>query len=233
VPTSPLARARRREQIMRFPKKKYLLAMTVLGVAVVAVFGMATSGAWWTDTYAIADNTLASSGNGFNVEIRPEAGTTLPIHVEDLTPCEWTDPSVVGVFNLPDSSCPVKYRLSFTNIVDDPAWPALSKVLCVRVHHYFAPYATSGPWVEDSTIVYEGPFRHFVLNSTDDPFGTSEGPEIVSGGVLDPNITHVYAFEFQINSHAGNKSQCASTTFDLQVDAYLLNDPTIPIPPVL
>jgi len=204
---------------MRIIRKRYLLAVTVLVVVGVAIFGVASSGAWFSDTYKLENNTLAAGT--LNVEIRSEGGTTIPLNVQNMVPGEWQPIGTVfqlGMYNLnsPASTIPCKYQMTFSGVVNDPASPALAGVLQVRVRHTFA--GTNPPPPEAWPVVYEGAFNSFLIRST-------LTPGIVGGGILNINNTHVYVFEFKINDSAGNEYQGASTTFDLQLDAFQVNDP--------
>jgi hypothetical protein len=197
-------------------RKRYLLAGIVLVVAIVMSIGVATSGAWFTDSYAIENNTLGAGT--LQVEIRSEGGTVIPLNIANMQPGEWKPIGTVfqlGMFNLPNptSTLPCKYQMTFTDVVNNGA-ANLSDVLVVRVRHTFAGTPNPAAW----PVVYTGSFNSFLLRST-------VTPGIVGGGILNPNNTHVYVFEFKIDENAGNAYQGTSTQFDLTLTGFQVNDP--------
>jgi predicted ribosomally synthesized peptide with SipW-like signal peptide len=196
-------------------RKRYLLAATVLVVVAVLAVGAATSGAWFTDVDVVENNTLGAAT--LDVDIRSEGGTAIPLAVANMQPGEWKPIGTVfqlGMYNMntPASDIPCKYVISFQGIQDTGA--NLSDVLLVRVRHTFAGTANPAGW----PVVYEGPFETFLIKST-------VTPGIVGGGILNINNTHVYVFEFKIADAADNTYQGASTSFNLQLNAYQVADP--------
>ena len=193
-------------------RKRYLIGAVVLALAAVLVVGVATSGAWFTAQDTQAGNTIGAGK--LAVDIRAESGTTLPMVLSNMQPGEWKPipEFALGMYNLnsPASTLPCKYRISFANVVPTGA-ANLNNVLTVRVRHTFA--GTPGTW----PVVYEGPFDSFLFRSTLDG--------AIGGGILNPNITHVFKFEFKIAESAGNEYQGTSVAFNVVLDAFQVNDP--------
>lgn len=197
-------------------RKRYmLLAAFVLVVAVLA-FGAVGSGAWFSSTATLDNNTLAAGT--LKVTITQEGSQALPFHLTNLEPGTWVPVPLValGAFNNPNpaSTLPCKYQLSFTglNVTSGPA--DLASKIHVRIRHTFAGTADPPSW----PIVMEGTLDSIILQST-----LTAG--IVGGGILNPNNTHVYKLEFELDPYADNTYQGAALSLDFKVDAYQVLDP--------
>ena len=202
--------------------KRMLVAAVVLAAIAIMAFGAISTGAWFTDTDTVANNTLAAGKLDIDLRDAVGSGTVLPINVANMAPSEddWVPVGPAFAMNVydqntPVSTLPAKYRFSFVNIVPTGA-ANLNDALRVRLYHGFGGSPFSGdPW-----IVWEGSFNAFVFQSTHPMMNT-----VLNDGIVPVNGSHVYQFKFHLDENAGNAYQGASVQFDLKVDAFQEADP--------
>jgi predicted ribosomally synthesized peptide with SipW-like signal peptide len=195
-------------------RKRYLIVGILVVIAIIALVGTLGTGAFFTSTAQVQNNTLASGT--LKVQINSEGGTAIPLNVQNLEPGVWLPIGQVyelGMYNTGLSTIPCKYRMTFQNLVDANG---LTSKINVRVRHTFAGSPNPAAW----PIVWQGSFSSFDMKSTAPQMGT-----IVGGGILGVNITHVYVFEFQLDTTADNSFQNLTATFSLQMDGYQVADP--------
>jgi hypothetical protein len=195
-------------------RKRYLILGIVVLVAIIALAGTIGTGAFFTSTAQVQNNTLASGT--LKVQINSEGGTAIPLNVQNLEPGVWLPIGQVyelGMYNTGLSTIPCKYQMTFKNLVDPNG---LTGKINVRVRHTFAGTPNPAAW----PVVWQSSFAGFNMLSTLPQQGT-----IVGGGILGVNITHVYVFEFQLDPSADNSYQALTATFSLQMDGYQVGDP--------
>ncbi len=211
-------------------KKRYLVALIVVVVIGIMAGGAVGTAAWFTDTDSIAGNSLAAGK--LQIDLRADGGgAVVPMVVSGMFPAESGDLGAwvpVGqTFRLnayndkwPEDGItplPLKYQLAFANIVPSggTGGVALQNKLWVHVDGWYGGMAP-GAWVP----VFEGPFNDFLLQST-----VNGEVRLHNGGILDPNNSSLYRFQFRLDSSAGNDYQGAKIVFDVKIDAYQPNDP--------
>jgi predicted ribosomally synthesized peptide with SipW-like signal peptide len=191
------------------------ILMSILTIAIVSVVAVGFTKAYFTDTQAVTDNTLTAGK--VNIDVRP--GTPMNILLDTtqsfkggLVPGQY-DPTLfeVNVYNQGwgVSTIPVKYR--FTTEFVSQSVGGYWDLLWVKVHHTYAGTPNPASW----PVVYEGLLKNLNLNSVDNAIAD----------FIDPNITHVYYFEYGLDSTTGNIYQGANAKFNLRVDATQSTNP--------
>lgn len=193
--------------------KKILLSLAM--IAMVSTVAVGATKAYFTETETVSGNVLTAGK--VDIDLRP--GTPMSILLGTIGPSgSGLIPGQYGpglfqidVYNqnYPVSTIPVKYRFSteFVSQSEGGYW----ELLWVKVHHTFAGTANPAGW----PVVYEGLLKDLNINSIDNAIAD----------FLDPNITHVYYFEYGLASTAGNIYQGANATFNLKVDATQSTNP--------
>jgi hypothetical protein len=196
--------------------RRTMTLLLAVGLLAVAAFGVVGSAAWFTD-----DAAVPISATGARLDIQALVGTPcgsmaaydpsgVTIDVEYVAPGAMTDPIRIDVYNRNwDGELPVKYRYTASKTSSDPGfWAALQ----VKVQHGF-PVGDCDPWplgFSHPYTVYNGPLSGLNFDN---------GSSIGGGGLLPPNTTRVYSFEFYLEPSAGNDLQGGNATFDIVIDA--------------
>ncbi len=175
--------------------KKLLFSFLTIGLVSIGAF--TATRAYFSDQATVLGNSITTG----KVDIDLRGPVAQKIDIPNLMPGVWTDPIKLEIFNKSDSY-PVKYKFNSqdpTETITGLYWK-----INVRVRHTFAGTANPEAW----PVVYDGMLKDLQV------FSSSSISE-----VLNPNNTHVYYFEFQLDPTAGNTYQNGSATFDLYVNA--------------
>ena len=173
------------------------LILSVLTIGMVSVTAFAATRAYFSDQATILGNTITTGK--VDIVLRGEVADT--IHLTNVMPGVWTTPKVLEIYNLADSY-PIKYKFQDTYVSQSVG--GLYNMINVTVRHTHAGTANPANW----PVVYQGKLADLGVLSSQ---SISE--------VLGVNTTHVYYFQFQLDSTAGNTFQNQSATFDIVVDA--------------
>lgn len=193
--------------------KKILYSLVM--IAAVSAVAIGATRAYFTDQEVLSDNVLAAGK--VDIDLRGDGPMEILLGTDQyfqggLVPGEYSpDLFEMIVYNQGwgVSTIPVKYRFR-TEFVDQSV-PGYWELLRVRVRHNFAGSPDPANW----PIVYQGSLNNLSVNSIDNAIAD----------YLDPNISHVYYFEFGLSSSAGNVYQGASADFRIVVDATQYNNP--------
>jgi len=181
-------------------------------LTILAVLGLSVgiSHAFFSDNVVIAGNSF--TGAEFNVEVRGAGANGVTL--QDMAPGVWSAPVEYDVYNLIDS---LSAKYHFTSGMTSGDADFYNK-LNVRVRHTFAGTPDPGSW----PVIYDGPMSSLSVLSNDPAL------TIVGGGKLDPNITHVFYFEFQVDPSADNSFQSKSAEVNFILNATQWENPVNP-----
>lgn len=200
--------------------KRMLVAAILVAAVAIMAFGALGTGAWFSDSATVAGNTLAAGK--LQIELRDGNAAPIAVNVQNMAPGDDYKP-VGGTFELaaynngtepnPASTLPLKYKMSFTDVVPSGA-ADLRNVLMVKVMGWFPGMGT--PFIQ----VFEGTWNEFVIYST-----LNDIVNNYNGGILDVQNTHEYQLQFKIASSAGNEYQGAALNFTMLIEAFQVADP--------
>lgn len=177
-----------------------------MAVALVSVVAIGATRAYFTDTATVDDNEFTAGRLDFT--LNGDMTETKSITVGPLEPgADWTGPYTMKVYNrnLPASTMDMKYRFDASR--ESQTVPGFYGLLNVKVDHGFCD--GSYPGDVNPTNTYIGRLADLAWDSTASSIGS---------GRLSPNITHCFAFYFQLDSSAGNQYQGAEAVVDVNVD---------------
>jgi predicted ribosomally synthesized peptide with SipW-like signal peptide len=191
------------------------IILGVFSIALVIALVAGVTYAYFTDTETEENNQLYAGK--VNIDLRGDGTHEILLETTQsfkggLVPGLY-DPKIfeMDVYNQGwgVSTIPVKYRFKseFVSQSVGGYW----ELLKVRVRHTYAGTANPSAW----PVVYDGLLKDLNVNSIDHAIAD----------YLDPNITHVYYFEYGLDSSAGNIYQGANATFNIVVDATQYNNP--------
>ncbi len=194
--------------------KKILLSL--LMIATVAVGAIGATQAYFTDREVLGTNTMAAGKVDIDLQgadsVHEVLLNTTQSFKGGLAPGQFSsDIFHMEVYNQGwgVSTLPVKYRITSQYLSQSVGgyWD----LLWVRVRHTFAGTANPSAW----PVIYQGLLKDLDINSVDHAIAD----------YLDPNITHVFYFEYGLDSSAGNAYQGANATFNILVDATQSTNP--------
>lgn len=189
--------------------KRILLSLLIIFLAAIGVIG--ATQAYFTEQEVLGVNTLTAGK--VDIDLRGDG-----VHSVLLGTSSGLAPGIYGpglfhleIYNQAGgvSTLPVKYRMTSQYVGESE--PGYWDLIWVKVHHTNAGTANPASW----PVVYQGLLKNLNLNSVDNAIAD----------YLDPNITHVYYFEYGLDSTAGNEYQGANAQFNLIVDATQTNNP--------
>lgn len=191
--------------------------ISLFSILLVAGLAVGITRAYFTEQEKIDENQLYAGK--VNIDLRGGGAAGMKVLLDTtqyfkggLVPGLY-DPALfeVDVYNQGHgvSTIPVKYR--FTSQFVSESVGGYWDLLWVKVHHYYAGTADPAGW----PVVYTGLLKNLSVNSIDHAIAD----------YLDPNITHVYYFEYGLDSTAGNVYQGANAQFNIVVDATQWNNP--------
>jgi predicted ribosomally synthesized peptide with SipW-like signal peptide len=183
--------------------KKRAILVVLVAIMAIAVVGYGAV-AYFTDEVT-AQGTY-SSGR-VDISKLPAAKT---FTVSNLIPGEWTSPEEMSIYNS-GSTTSVKYKFSATK--DSESVAGFGDNINVIVRHTFAGSPNPAGW----PIVYQGPLKNLNIDSTATPG--------VIASTLGENITHVYYYQFQLASSAGNQYQSQNAQFTIKYHATQASNP--------
>lgn len=188
-----------------------MIKRIIASLAMVALTGALTIGA--ARAYFTDQETVSFAMDAAKVNIKINGVASVPITLGNLQPGIWSPQQKLEVYNqnTPLSTVSVKYR--FQDLFGSQSVAGLYDKLNVRVRHTFAGTPNPGSW----PVVYNGPLKDLLVDSTVTP-----GMVAASLGV---NITHVFYFDFELDTTAGNTFQGSNATFSLVFDATQTNNP--------
>lgn len=193
-------------------KRIFISLLLILSVGVVAI---GATQAYFTDTETITNNIMTAGK--VDIDLRGAAQHQILLDVTQsfkggLVPGSY-DPALfeLDVYNQGwgVSTIPVKYRMTAQGV--NQSVPGYWDLLWVKVHHTYAGTPNPASW----PVVYEGLLKNLNLNSVDNSISD----------FLDPNITHVFYFEYGLDASAGNAYQGANAQFNIVVDATQSTNP--------
>jgi hypothetical protein len=205
--------------------KKLMILIGALCATVLAV-GVATSGAWFSDSERV---TVQASSGQLDIQLLvrgPDAAVCdeelgvadgdTPVNwiVTDLLPGE-SESRCINLYNTAVSPT-VKFRYR-TGDITGP----LTGALTLKAQR--GDCVTPTPGIANLQTVFEGPLGSF--NGTDlDGAGTEIGPD-GSWGTVDTNITKCFLFTVTMDPNAGNEYQGTSGSFNIWGDATQTDNP--------
>lgn len=192
--------------------KKFRSLLVVLALLAVVAAGAIGTQAWFTDQDTAVNDLTAGR---LDVELRGADADGVVIALDTtqyfkggMRPGVPEGPYEIDVYNKGwgQSTMTIKYRWSENQT--GGSGPMYDK-MNVEVRHSFCGTDPVG-W----PVIYSGPLDGMVIDSESPPSGT-----VLGGGHLDPNITHCWAWWFELDSTADNTLQAANVQFDLVLDA--------------
>lgn len=183
------------------------IALAILSMAVVAVSSVAITRAYFTDQATVQDNTFTAGKLDF--KLNGNMTETQSLTLENMEPgAEWTGPFKMEVYNqnLPVSTMDIKYKFA-PSMQSESVAGFYNKLNAKVVHGYCDGNYPGGV---NPTNTYEGKLKNVSWLSPTMSIGA---------GKLPPNITHCFAWYFQLDSSAGNVYQGANAVVDVIVDA--------------
>lgn len=179
--------------------KKIMLSIT-LAALIVMVFGVITSGAWFTDS-------VASNEIQIKLGVLAPRVVAAPFTISNAAPGIPGPEQTVEIFNDGESTLAVKYKIS-------PAYDGgsgdLYNNLWVKVER---PVWNGTAWTREQ--VYNGWLRDLSINPANSP----------STARLGVGESHKFFFTYTPNKDLGNEYQGLSTTLHLVFDATQVENP--------
>lgn len=183
--------------------KKLLLGLLTVGI--VSVIAIGATRAYFTDSATVDDNTFTAGKLDFT--LNGDMTETKSIDLGPMEPGVEYGPYEMKVYNknLPASTMDMKYRFDASR--ESQTVPGFYGKLNVRAVHGFCD--GSYPGDVNPTNDFTGRLADMTWDSTTDSIGS---------GRLSPNITHCFAFYFELDSSAGNEFQGAGAVVDINVE---------------
>lgn len=182
--------------------RKPLAIVFALSLTAVMAYGVVGSAAWFT----ASDNVTVTATSGeINVTAAPAT-----ITLDNLMPGVWTDPVQFKIFNHPDSTVAVKYRVMDEFV--DQSLAGFYDQIVIKVDLRFC----DGIEVANP-VVYQGAIGNLLFNNTSTPTFAASGLAI--------NATTCYNVYFKLANDTPNTFQAQTAHFTLHVDATQLENP--------
>jgi predicted ribosomally synthesized peptide with SipW-like signal peptide len=184
--------------------KKILLSLAI--IAVVSAASVGATKAYFTDQATVANNTFTAGKLDFT--LNGDMTETQSLAISNLEPGgPWVGPYRMQVYNQnsPVSTIDMKYR--FSSVGKSETVGGFYNKLNVKVEHGYCMPTPSG--INPVTNTWIGALNGLTWDSTVSSIG---------GGKLTPNLTHCFAFYFQLDASAGNIYQGASAVADIVVN---------------